>query len=84
MPVQFLMSFGNELIFNEKKLDMNWGQSVYYSFSQVYRPSDFSNENEFVQAMKEKFAAFFDQIYQQSIDKKPVKRGEMLENDKLE
>lgn len=78
------MSFGNELIFNEKKLDMNWGQSVYYSFSQVYRPSDFSNEDEFVQAMKQKFVTFFDQIFQQYNEKKAEKRGELQENDKRE
>lgn len=78
------MSFGNELIFNEKKLDMNWGQSVYYSFSQVYRPSDFSNENEFVQAMKQKFVAFFDQIYQQYTEKTAERRAELQENDKKE
>ena len=42
IPVQMLMSFGNENIFNEKKLHLGWDQKVYYSFSKVYNPTDFA------------------------------------------
>lgn len=59
------MSFGNEKIFNEKKIDMSWNQKVYYSFSKIYNPSDYENENQFVAAMKDEFSDFFDAIYQQ-------------------
>lgn len=63
------MSFGNEHIFNEKKLEMKWGQTVFYSFSKVYLPSDYANENEFVTAIKDEFAAYFDEVYQKYSDK---------------
>jgi hypothetical protein len=63
------MSFGNELIFNEKKLDMKWNQKVYYSFSKIYNPSDYENENQFVTAIKDEFTTFFDEVYQQYTQK---------------
>ena len=44
---------------------MNWNQPVYYSFSKVYNPSDYENENQFVAAMKDEFSNFFDNVYQQ-------------------
>jgi hypothetical protein len=43
MPIQILMTFGNEHILNEKKLELKWGQKVYYSFSKVFLPSDYEN-----------------------------------------
>jgi hypothetical protein len=59
------MTFGNEKIFNEKKLDMKWNQKVYYSFSKIYNPSNYENENQFVAAMKDEFSNYFDEIYQE-------------------
>jgi hypothetical protein len=66
------MSFGNENVFNEKKMEMGWGQSVYYSYSRVYSPADYQNENQFVAAIKDEFVAFFDQVYQQYTEKKAL------------
>ena len=47
------MSFGNEFVFNEKKLHMGWDQKIYYSFSKVYYPTDFDDEKSFVDKMKD-------------------------------
>lgn len=44
---------------------MQWNQKVYYSFSKVFLPSDYENENLFVTAMKDEFSNFFDEIYLQ-------------------
>jgi outer membrane receptor for ferric coprogen and ferric-rhodotorulic acid len=40
-------------VFNEKKIDMNWNQSVYYSFSKVFYPSDFEDEKKFIEKIKD-------------------------------
>ena len=63
IPVQLLMSFGNEFVFNEKKLQMGWDQKIYYSFSKVYYPTDFEDEKTFVQKMKDEFCNYFDEIW---------------------
>jgi len=47
------MSFGNELVFNEKKLSTNWDQTVFYSYSKIYNPDDFESEDIFVNQIKE-------------------------------
>ena len=63
IPVQFLMTFGNENVFNEKLLHMGWDQKIYFSFSRVIDPTTFGNEAEFVNFIKEQFCDYFDQIY---------------------
>jgi len=42
-------------VFNEKKIDMNWNQSVYYSFSKVFYPSDFEDEKKFIEKINLKY-----------------------------
>ena len=69
LPTQFLMTFGNEEIFDEKRLHLAWGQifhllseTAYYKFSDVYNPTDFEDEGKFVEVIKEKFCEFFDEV----------------------
>jgi hypothetical protein len=57
------MSFGNELVFNEKKLHLGWDQKITYSFSGIYYPADYADEKEFVTKIRAEFCHFFDEIW---------------------
>ena len=62
--MQIVISFGNEDVFSEKTLDINWGTQVYYRLSGVHRPEDYENEDHFVDAMKDQFCKEFDETLQ--------------------
>ena len=64
IAVQLLMSFGNEEIFNEKRLSMGWGKEIYYSFGDVIEPGRFETEREFVEFIKDEFCRYFDEVYE--------------------
>ena len=43
---------------------MSWGETVYYRISETYDPTKYETENEFVEAMKDRFCEQFDETYE--------------------
>ena len=63
MPVQIMMTFGNEFVFNEKKLMFGYDQKVTFGMSKMFHPEDSEDEKAFVLKMKDEFSDYFDEIF---------------------
>jgi hypothetical protein len=57
------MSFGNENVMYEKRLEFHFAQKVYYRLGEVIHPKDFQSEPEFVEHVKRRFAEYFEECY---------------------
>lgn len=55
------MSFGNQNSFNEKKLKISYGEEVTYKIGKTIDPKDFADSKDFVDAVINEFARFFDE-----------------------
>lgn len=64
IPVQLGMSFGNENVMYEKRLEFNFGQNVYFRLGEVIAPESFADENAFTEHVKRRFVEYFDECYQ--------------------
>lgn len=42
IPVQIMMSFGNENVINEKKLKMGFEEEIFYKIGKVIDPKDYN------------------------------------------
>ena len=63
IPVQLGMSFGNENVMYEKRMEFNFGQKVFYRLGEVINPADFEDEAVFLERVKLRFAEYFEESY---------------------
>ena len=63
IPVQIMMSFGNEFVFNEKQLSFGYDQKITYSLSKMFYPADYEDQKTYVLKMKDEFSDYFDEIW---------------------
>lgn len=69
IPVQFVMSFGNEKALNEKKLRISYGEEITYKIGKVMHPRDYPEAKEFIDAVLDEFVRFFDETLKDTQNK---------------
>lgn len=63
LPVQVIMSRGNEDMVNEKKLSMGFNKNIPFIYGKVFKPKDFATREDFFDAVEKEFQELFDKLY---------------------
>ena len=63
VPVQVIMSRGNDDIINEKGLKMGFGKEIKYKYAPVTFPKDFHTREEFFNHIEKQFLDMWKEFY---------------------